>query len=145
MVFWEFLMSRKRKGRLCLLRDLVLLAYADGGLCAEEVEFISRFCRAEGLDLQLIDVLSQMPRKVRDVYPREREDGLRYMGMLVQLALVDGPCCEKEMEYCRVVAGKLGLPLDTPVVMMRMMKSGRWPDAAAVARAYPAVHAGEPE
>lgn len=102
--------SRKRRERLCLARDFVVLAWSGNGLGASELAFMKQLFVQYRLDTELLNVISQAPDAIADTYPTAVEERMKHLVRMVRFALSHGKENAKARSYCRLTARKMGLP-----------------------------------
>ncbi|MCL2858805.1 MAG: hypothetical protein FWF42_03845 [Streptococcaceae bacterium] len=94
--------------KLCKLRDLIALAYADGEFTKDKRFIVFSILKEEGIDIEELPKVYGNAASIRDAYPTKEEDRARYMVQMVSLMTADGECSEKEIKFCEVIAKKLG-------------------------------------
>ena len=100
--------SRDKKKRLSHIRNLVLLAQADGHTDAEEVDLILRIGGSAGLTQDELLRILKDPIKVPFYRPETFQERLEQLYDMVVVMLVDGEINTNEMEWCKIIAGSLG-------------------------------------
>ena len=102
--------SRKRRERLCRVRDFVVLAWTGNGLGAAELAFLRQLMARYRFEADLLNVVSQAPDKVADSYPAAAEERALHLVRMVRFALRHGKENDRARAYCRLTARKMGLP-----------------------------------
>jgi hypothetical protein len=112
MGLFDFLNDEKREQQLCKLRDFLALAYADKEFSKEEENFIIKiFLGIEKVnknDFLSMAVDATEPNSVKDAYPKTTQGKIEYLSQMVALMMVDGECSRREIQYCNVMAIKMG-------------------------------------
>ena len=103
---------KNRDEKLCKLRDYLVLAFSDQELSEKEEVVIGALLKKEKITRTEFDNVFMDPDMIRDKYPKSDKEKLRYLIQLVALMMCDGECTEEEIQFCRIVAMKMGLNPD---------------------------------
>ena len=90
------------------IRHLVRLAKSDGILHSDELRFIKRVGKKNGLSEKEVDAIIQNPTSVDIVLPKTNDDKFHQIFDLVNLMLKDGEVNDAEIEFCMELANRLG-------------------------------------
>ncbi len=90
------------------IRHLVRLAKSDGILHSDELRFIKRVGKKNGLSEKEVDAIIQNPTSVDIVLPKSNDDKFHQIFDLVNLMLKDGEVNDAEIEFCMELANRLG-------------------------------------
>ncbi|MCP4521121.1 MAG: TerB family tellurite resistance protein [Cytophagales bacterium] len=90
------------------LRHLVRLAKADGVLHKDELKFIYRIGKQNGLTKKQVEKIIENPTAVDIVMPESRQDKFSQVFDLVQMMMKDGEVNDAETEFCMELANRLG-------------------------------------
>jgi uncharacterized tellurite resistance protein B-like protein len=88
--------------------NLIAVAYSDGFLNEQEIEFLSRRAEDYGLAIDLIHSMIEKADELKFVVPLNNEDKEDQLADIVYIAMSDGKVHEKEYELCLSIAQKLG-------------------------------------
>ena len=136
------LFSRKRRERLCRVRDFVVLAWTGKGLGAAELAFLKQLLTRYRLDADLLNVISQAPDRVADAYPAAAEERALHLVRMVRFALHHDKKNARARAYCRMTARKMGLPEGTSQAAAARLTARPDTDDRALARRL--LHAPQP-
>lgn len=100
--------NEQQEQKLCKLRDLIVLAYADGKFTEDEKLYVCFILSKEGIDINDLPKVLNDTSSVRDAYPNTEEDRVKYITQMVMLMIADGECSEREINFCEFIAMKLG-------------------------------------
>lgn len=93
----------------CLVRDLIVIAVADGNISSKSEQNIKEIMKSKSMDTNLYDkVLNMQPEKIQDVYPTSQDDKENYLFCLTYIMLKDKPSKRKK-DYLLFVAKKMQL------------------------------------
>ena len=90
------------------VRHLVRLAKSDGILHSDELRFIKKVGKKNGLTDKEVDGIIQNPTSVDIVLPKDNDDKFFQIFDLVNLMLKDGEVNDAEIEFCMELANRLG-------------------------------------
>tara|TARA_B100000809_G_scaffold53089_1_gene48483 strand:+ start:935 stop:1363 length:429 start_codon:yes stop_codon:yes gene_type:complete len=100
--------SKEKKIIKSHVRHLVRLAKSDGIFHSDELRFIKKVGKKNGLTDKEIDGIIQNPTSVDIVLPKDNDDKFFQIFDLVNLMLKDGEVNDAEMEFCMELANRLG-------------------------------------
>ena len=100
--------SKEKKIIKSHVRHLVRLAKSDGIFHSDELRFIKKVGKKNGLTEKGIDGIIQNPTSVDIVLPKDNDDKFFQIFDLVNLMLKDGEVNDAEMEFCMELANRLG-------------------------------------
>ena len=100
--------SKEKKIIKSHVRHLVRLAKSDGIFHSDELRFIKKVGKKNGLTEKEIDGIIQNPTSVDIVLPKDNDDKFFQIFDLVNLMLKDGEVNDAEMEFCMELANRLG-------------------------------------
>lgn len=103
-----FFESTEKKEIKSHLRHLVRLAKADGVFHKDEIKFIKRVGRENGLTDNEVQKIMDDPTSVDIVLPTTAEGKFNQIFDLVQLMMRDGEVNDAEMDFCMELANRLG-------------------------------------
>ena len=126
--------SRKRRERLCRVRDFVVLAWTGNGLGAAELAFLRQLMAHYRFEADLLNVVSQAPDKVADAYPAAAEERALHLVRMVRFALRHGKENDRARAYCRLTARKMGLPQGSSQAAAARLRARPDADDRSVAR-----------
>ena len=126
--------SRKRRERLCRVRDFVVLAWTGNGLGAAELAFLRQLMARYRFEADLLNVVSQAPDKVADAYPAAAEERALHLVRMVRFALRHGKENDRARAYCRLTARKMGLPQGSSQAAAARLRARPDADDRSVAR-----------
>lgn len=136
------LFSRKRRERLCRVRDFVVLAWTGKGLGADELAFLRKLMTRYRFDADLLNVISQAPDRVADAYPAAAEERALHLVRMVRFALHHDKKNARARAYCRLTARKMGLPEGTSQAAAARLTARPDTDDRSLARRL--LHAPQP-
>jgi len=95
-----------------LIRDLVMLTAVDGDMDKEEVAYAMKVAVEElNFSEQKFINLMQNLGDVKDIYPDDNSDKLEFLEYLLKMTYVDGYVDDNEVEYMKLVAQRMNLPM----------------------------------
>jgi uncharacterized membrane protein YebE (DUF533 family) len=100
--------SKEKKIIKSHVRHLVRLAKSDGILHSDELRFIKKVGKKNGLTDKEIDGIIQNPTSVDIVLPKDNDEKFYQIFDLVNLMLKDGEVNDAEIEFCMELANRLG-------------------------------------
>lgn len=98
-------MDNKRLGQV---KNLIMLALADGKASESELALIAAVASRENLSQEQLDDLIEHPDNVHIQLPEDEQEKLRYIEDMVSLMMIDGVLDDKEMAMCKIYAATLG-------------------------------------
>lgn len=94
--------------RLGQLKNLVMLAAADGNFTDSELAVLLAVASRENITPEEFDKVIDNPESVTIDLPTEEDTKLDYLRDMVALMMIDGELDEQEMAMCKVYAMMLG-------------------------------------
>lgn len=101
------------KERLGQIKNLIMLAMADGRIDEDELAVIAMVAVREGMTADELDSVIDNIEKVEVELPRDIDTRKRYLQDMVELMVIDGEIHEDELNICQVYAIALGFNPDT--------------------------------
>lgn len=98
-------MANKRLGQV---KNLIMLALADGKATESELALIAAIASREELTQEELDNLIDHPDQVQIELPEDDGEKLRYIEDMVALMMIDGDLDDNELAMCKVYAIALG-------------------------------------
>lgn len=98
-------MDNKKLGQV---KNLIMLALADGKASESELALIAAIASREELTQDELDNLIDNPDSVRIELPDEDSEKLRYLEDMVSLMMIDGDLDDNELAMCKIYAITLG-------------------------------------
>lgn len=98
--------SNEEKARMCHIKNLLMVAMADGKIVENEKLAIAAICTREGITPNELETV--MKSKVKFVAPKDEDTKLKHLSDLVTLMMCDGDIDDKEYAICKWVAEKYG-------------------------------------
>ncbi|MCS7035700.1 MAG: hypothetical protein RMJ33_05225 [Saprospiraceae bacterium] len=108
MGFWDIFDSRDKKKRLSHIKNLIVLACADGEVDKNELGLIFRIGINAGLTPEELNRILERPDSVKFYPPESYKERIEHLYDMVMVMMVDGEINEGEMAFCKVVAMELG-------------------------------------
>ncbi len=108
MDFLDLFDSRDKKKRLSHIKNLIVLACADGEVAQEEAELIFRIGVNAGLTPAELKRIMERPDSVKFYPPKTYKERIEQLYDMVMVMMVDGEITESELLFCKVVAEDLG-------------------------------------
>ena len=102
-------MDNKKLGQV---KNLIMLALADGKASESELALIAAVASREELTQEQLDNLIDHPDSVRIELPEDEDQKLCYMEDMVSLMMIDGDLDDNEMAMCKIYAIMLGYESD---------------------------------
>ncbi len=90
------------------VKNLIMLALADGRVEESELALIAAVAARENLTQEQLDDLIEHPEKVKIQLPEDPESKLRYLEDMVSLMMIDGDLDDTELSMCKLYAIALG-------------------------------------
>ena len=97
-----------KREQLSHLKQLILLALADGRLDKRELGALAAVASRDGLTRPDVERCIKDPDSVDFVMPDEENSKAKYLRDMVLLMMADGVVEAREMEICRLTAQALG-------------------------------------
>ena len=94
--------------RLGQLKNLVMLAAADGHLTDSELAVVLAVASRENITPEEFDQVLDNPDSVTITLPEDEDTKLAYLRDMVALMMIDGELDEQEMAICKIYAMALG-------------------------------------
>lgn len=94
--------------RLGQLKNLVMLAVADGNFTDSELAVLLAVASRENITPEEFDKVIDNPESVTIDLPTDEDTKLDYLRDMVALMMIDGELDEQEMAMCKVYAMTLG-------------------------------------
>ena len=98
----------KNQQRLGQLKNLVMLAAADGHLTDSELSVVLAVASRENITPEEFDQVVDNPDSVTIALPEDEDTKLAYLRDMVALMMIDGELEEQEMAICKIYAMALG-------------------------------------
>jgi uncharacterized tellurite resistance protein B-like protein len=98
-------MEDKRLGQV---KNLIMLALADGKATESELALIASIASREELTQEQLDHLIDHPDTVHIELPENDEQKLQYIQDMVALMMIDGDLDDNELAMCKIYAIMLG-------------------------------------
>lgn len=96
------------KKQLGQIKNLIMLALADGKATESELALIASIASRENLTQEELDNLIDNPDSVSIELPEDEETKKRYLTDMVALMTIDGDMDDNEVAMCKVYAITLG-------------------------------------
>ena len=98
----------QEKQRLGQLKNLVMLASADGRFTDSEMAVLLAVASREQISPEDFDRLMEDPDSVDIVLPEDEDSKLAYLRDMVAMMMIDGELDEQELAICKLYAIALG-------------------------------------
>ena len=98
----------KNQQRLGQLKNLVMLAAADGHLTDSELAVVLAVASRENITPEEFDQVVDNPDSVTIALPEDEDTKLAYLRDMVALMMIAGELEEQEMAICKIYAMALG-------------------------------------
>ena len=98
----------QEKQRLGQLKNLVMLASADGRFTDSEMAVLLAVASREQISPEEFDRLMEDPDSVNIVLPEDEDSKLAYLRDMVAMMMIDGELDEQELAICKLYAIALG-------------------------------------
>ena len=119
--FFENAQAKKIKGHLL---NLAALAKADGHIDEREMSFIISVGQKNGLNEKKVKALVSGSKGLSTDLPTNDSERFDQIFDLVDMMLADGVVDETEMDFCIMMAGKLGFRKAIVGVLVRKISMG---------------------
>jgi uncharacterized tellurite resistance protein B-like protein len=115
MGFFDFLKEKTNNDwKKTLIKDLVVLTAVDGDMDENEIDLVLNIAVNElGFSANEFKNILQNLGDVKDYYPSDVKDKIKYMQYLMKMTFSDGLIDDNEVKYMKIVAGRMDLPKDT--------------------------------
>lgn len=97
-----------KKLQLGQIKNLIMLALADGKVEESELAVIASIASRECLTQEELDNLIDNPDSVHIELPKDEETKKRYLTDMVALMTIDGDMDDNELAMCKIYAISLG-------------------------------------
>ena len=108
MRFSDLFKSKAERAKLTHLKNMVILALADGKLEENELSAIAAMCAREGISESEFKRCVDDPDSIEFVMPEDEATKIKYIKDLVLLMMSDGDIDDREVVWCKLVAEQLG-------------------------------------
>lgn len=108
MKFVELFDSRDKKRRLSHIRNLIILAIADGHLDQTEKSLITTIAIRVGITPSELDRLIDRPGSINFYPPSSYRERIEQLFDMVLVMMADGEIHDNELTFCKAVAARLG-------------------------------------
>ncbi len=108
MGLFDLFRSREDREKLSHLRNLIVLAMADGKVEKAELAAIAAMCSREGLTEKDFNKCIDDPKSIDFVVPSDDYVKLQHLRDMVLLMMCDGNINDEEMKVCKAAADALG-------------------------------------
>jgi len=119
--FFENEQAKKIKGHLC---NLAALAKADGNVDDREMNFIITVGKKNGVSAPEVRKLVAGNTNCTSDLPDNDSERFDQIFDLVDMMLADGIVNETELDFCIMMAGKLGFRQDVVGILVRRISQG---------------------
>lgn len=103
---WSF--DSEEKARLCNIKNLIVLAMADGTVHPNELALIATIAERDDISEDRVRNILAGKEKVEFTVPEDDETKLIYLKDMVYVMMVDGEIDDKELAWCKIVADQFG-------------------------------------
>ncbi len=122
--------------KMCLLRDLYLLAISDGLESSPlRNNFFAITCAKENIPQSMLMELANNPLTIRDCYPHSKDRIEKYIYLMTSMLLVEGNCSNNTLTHYQYSMHRLGLD-DVDMVKMITALSQANPKFQSAAISY---------
>lgn len=114
MGFFDFIKSKiNTNWKATLVKDLVMLTAVDGDMDKDEIKLVLNIAVNElGFSEKEFINLMQKLGDVKDVYPSDANDKIKYITSLIKITYSDGFLADNEMKYMKIIAKRMNLSED---------------------------------
>ena len=119
--FFENEQAKKIKGHLL---NLAALAKADGHIDAREMNFILAVGKKNGLSTSEVQALISGAKGTSNDLPTNDSERFDQIFDLVDMMLADGIVDDSEMDFCTIMAEKLGFRKDIVGLLVKKISQG---------------------
>ena len=96
--------------KMCLLRDLYLLAISDGLESSHlRNDLFAITCVKENIPQSMLMELANNPLAIRDCYPHSKDRVEKYIYLMTSMLLVEGNCSDNALTHYQYTMHRLGL------------------------------------
>lgn len=100
--------SSDQKKRLSHVKNLILIAAADGKIDKSEIKLISTIATRVGLSVEELNSILKNPQKISFSPPSKFDEKIIQLYDMVFLMMIDGEIHKNEVALCQYYATKLG-------------------------------------
>lgn len=104
----EKTLNPQDKQRLGQIKNLVMLAAADGHLTESELAVLLAVASREDISPEDFDKVIDDPDSVEITLPEDEDTKLAYLRDMVAMMMIDGELDEQELAICKIYAMALG-------------------------------------
>ncbi len=104
--------SQEKQNKLRRLQNLLALAFADGKITNEEIQYIINKARKAGFSDKDLQVLANLPTSAQPYVPESQQEKENHIKELMIIMAVDGTISSEEMGLCKFLAIKMGINPD---------------------------------
>jgi hypothetical protein len=98
-----------KDAEMCLLRDLITVALADGSMSDKARKAIAEITQSNNIHIcKFQQACSVNPENIADVYPIDEEGKKKYLFQLVYILTIDKYYSKRKVDYVEFIAKKLG-------------------------------------
>ena len=108
MSFFDLFRSRGSREKLSHLKNLVVVAFADGKLEDEEMAALTMIMAREGLTPSDFERCLKNPKGIDFIPPKDTVKAAEYLKDMVLLMMSDGEIDKRELALCKATAMALG-------------------------------------
>lgn len=94
------------------LQNLIALAFADGKITNEEIQYIINKARKAGFSNKDLQVLANLPANAQPYIPENQQEKEEHIKELMIIMAVDGTISSEELGLCKFLAMKMGIDPD---------------------------------
>ena len=124
--------SGDKKKRLSHIKNLILIAAADGEIDKNEISLISGIAARVGLSTNELDEILRSPKSISFSPPKEFKEKIEQLYDMVLLMMIDGKIHANEVALCKIFAMKLGFKHDIiekiVLSIVQMIEKGQTPE-----------------
>lgn len=110
--------SRESREKLCHLKNLVTVAFADGKLDKNEIAALTAVMVREGMEPSDLERCINNPKGIKFIVPETVEQRAVYLKDMVFLMMCDGNIDDREFALCKATAVALGFKHEVIEVMI---------------------------
>ena len=100
--------SKEEKERLSRVKNLLMVALADGKLDEKECAAIATIASRANVSMKEVEKMLEGKDKVAFIVPQSDEDKAKHLEDLCVMMMIDGEITESELDLCRAVAKGYG-------------------------------------
>lgn len=113
MGFLNFKHNSGKKIMNSRLKTLLLLAMVDGEVDEREANFLTKLCIEHGISSDEMNKIIKNVGKTKLVSPVTFEDKQNHIIELIGMMFCDGKVDNREIEFIKIIADKIGIPMST--------------------------------